>query len=167
MRSRKGAGGRDGRPRSWRAVLVAAASVGLVAIMIAGVIFSVVASGSGSTPPSASMAADGLPGYAYNSPVTLAAYQSAVANPDLFSEMPCYCGCGVQPDPHENLKDCFLEGDGGFDPHAAGCQTCVSIATDVTLLNNQGLSAKQVRQDIEAKYSGYGPSTDTPPITDS
>ncbi len=40
------------------------------------------------------------------------AYQFALANQDMLSKIPCYCGCGAPHGPdnisHKSIKDCFV-----------------------------------------------------------
>jgi hypothetical protein len=56
-------------------------------------------------------------------PVVQEAYQFAIANPDILSKMPCYCGCGNMG--HMDNLDCFVQdmkADGSLvlDYHALG-----------------------------------------------
>lgn len=56
-------------------------------------------------------------------PVVQEAYRFAIANPDVLSNMPCYCGCGNMG--HMSNLDCFVQEvkpDGSivFDYHAFG-----------------------------------------------
>lgn len=50
------------------------------------------------------------------------AYRFVIANPELVSQFPCYCGCG--PMGHQNNYDCYVQDvleDGSivFEPHAS------------------------------------------------
>jgi hypothetical protein len=39
------------------------------------------------------------------------AYRFVLANPDIMSKIPCYCGCGeghAGETPHTSVKDCFV-----------------------------------------------------------
>lgn len=50
------------------------------------------------------------------------AYRFAVANPDLLSQFPCYCGCGAMG--HQSNYDCYVQevlDDGSiiFEEHAS------------------------------------------------
>jgi hypothetical protein len=50
------------------------------------------------------------------------AYRFAIANPELLSQFPCYCGCGGMG--HQNNYDCYVQevlADGSiiFEPHAS------------------------------------------------
>ena len=56
-------------------------------------------------------------------PVVQEAYRFAIANPEVLSKLPCYCGCGSMG--HESNLDCFIQefNPGGsivFDDHAFG-----------------------------------------------
>jgi hypothetical protein len=56
-------------------------------------------------------------------PVVQEAYRFAIANPDVLSKLPCYCGCGNMG--HMSNLDCFVQevkGDGSivFESHALG-----------------------------------------------
>jgi hypothetical protein len=101
-----------------------------------------------------------FPAFVYHSPEVERAYGLAVQHQELFPLLPCYCGCGVMPeDPHRNLLDCFITGDGSLNPHASGCRICVDIAIDGTEWWAQGKSPAEVRSLVEAKYQSYGPAT--------
>ena len=56
-------------------------------------------------------------------PAVTGAYRFAIANQDLLSQIPCYCGCVASG--HKSNLDCFMQGtnpDGSiiFDDHAFG-----------------------------------------------
>ena len=56
-------------------------------------------------------------------PVVQEAYRFAIANPEVLSSLPCYCGCGSMG--HESNLDCFIQefkpGESiVFDDHAFG-----------------------------------------------
>ena len=56
-------------------------------------------------------------------PVVQEAYRFAIANPEVLSNLPCYCGCGSVG--HESNLDCFIQefkpGESiVFDDHAFG-----------------------------------------------
>ena len=40
-------------------------------------------------------------------PLVQEAYRFAIANPEILSQLPCYCGCGNMG--HESDLDCFVE----------------------------------------------------------
>lgn len=89
------------------------------------------------------------------------AYQFAIANPEVLSEIPCYCGCG--PMGHDSNHACYISGendDGSpiFDEHALGCSICVDITQDTMRLLAQGKSVPEIRAYVDETYSQYGPS---------
>lgn len=90
------------------------------------------------------------------------AYRFAVANPDVLEQIPCYCGCG--PMGHGSNYACFWQENGAVDEHALGCGICVDIAQDVMRGLTQGRDLADIRQQVDADYSRFGPSTDTPPV---
>ena len=109
--------------------------------------------------------AAGLPDYAYRSAMALKGYQIAVAEKDLLAVLPCYCGCGHDPQ-YKNLRDCFLDEKGEFRSHGANCEVCQEEARDAAGWKAQGLSPKEIRQRIDKAYEGRGKPTDTPPISE-
>lgn len=93
------------------------------------------------------------------------AYRFAAAAPDVLQQLPCYCGCG--PMGHASNYACFWDEQGKFDPHALGCGICVDIAEDARRGLQQGLSLADIRSQVDADYSRFGPPTDTPPVVAS
>lgn len=95
------------------------------------------------------------------------AYRFAIANPDVMTKIPCYCGCGNMG--HEDARDCFIKdvqpnGSIEFDNHAAGCGICVDITQDVMRLTRQGQPLKTIRAYVDTKYSQFAAPTNTPPV---
>jgi hypothetical protein len=88
------------------------------------------------------------------------AYQFAVANPDVLSEIPCYCGCGGMG--HTSNYSCFVGVTAGgsrqFDGHALGCSICVDIALDAMRMTERGASVQSIRLYVDEAYSKFGPS---------
>jgi hypothetical protein len=109
-----------------------------------------------------------LPGYAQQAgPRVRDAYRFAVANPDVMTKIPCYCGCGTMG--HDHALDCFVkdvqpDGSIEFDNHAAGCGICVDITQDVMRLMRQGQPLKTIRAYVDAEYSQFAAPTNTPAI---
>ena len=107
-----------------------------------------------------------LPAFVHDAPVSVQeAYQFAIANPHELENYPCYCGCGAMG--HTSNLSCYIQDvgtDGAivFDNHAAGCGICVDITQDVMRLMDEGQSPSEIRTYIDATYSPFGPSTDTP-----
>jgi hypothetical protein len=93
------------------------------------------------------------------------AYRFAVANPHALEQIPCYCGCGKMG--HTSNLSCYLSSTGAdgaiaYDEHANGCGICVDITQDVMRLTQTGQSTWEIRSYVDAQYSPFGPSTDTP-----
>jgi hypothetical protein len=65
-----------------------------------------------------------LPGFVRDAPPQVKeAYRFAIANPDVLSAFPCYCGCGAMG--HENNLGCYVkeirpDGSIEFENHALG-----------------------------------------------
>ncbi|PJA87538.1 MAG: hypothetical protein CO140_03795 [Candidatus Moranbacteria bacterium CG_4_9_14_3_um_filter_40_7] len=89
------------------------------------------------------------------------AYQFAVANPDVTSQIPCYCGCGAMG--HTSNYTCFVADDSNgaitFDEHALGCSICVDIAQDTMRLLDEGKSVDEIFTYVDNSYSRFGPPT--------
>lgn len=93
------------------------------------------------------------------------AYRFAVANPSTLEQIPCYCGCGKMG--HTSNLSCYISSasvDGAivYDEHANGCGICVDITQDVMRLAQTSQSLWEIRAYVDAQYSPFGPSTDTP-----
>lgn len=89
------------------------------------------------------------------------AYQFAATNPEILSQIPCYCGCGAMG--HTSNYACYVSGKDSqglitYDLHALGCSICVDITQDTMRLLKQGKSLPEIRAYIDATYSQFGPS---------
>lgn len=110
--------------------------------------------------PMASM--DGMPAEVQSAPVTVQqAYQFAVANPDVMTQIPCYCGCGSMG--HSSNYSCYVSSDGTddsitYDNHALGCSICVDITQDTLRLLNDGKTVPEIKAYVDQTYTKYGPS---------
>ncbi|MCC7206666.1 MAG: hypothetical protein IT323_05135 [Anaerolineae bacterium] len=110
--------------------------------------------------------ADPLYNVIYNLPPDVqAAYDFAATHPDELRKYPCYCGCGAMG--HRDNLDCYVKSfdENGlpiYDRHATGCAICIEITQDVMRMRGQGQPSTAIRAYIDATYSPYGPSTDTP-----
>lgn len=88
------------------------------------------------------------------------AYQFAVHNGDVLSELPCYCGCGAMG--HISNESCYIEEqqpDIVYDNHALGCQICVDITQDAMRMLDDGKSVDEIYSYVDATYSRFGPET--------
>lgn len=93
-------------------------------------------------------------------------YQLALANPEVFSKIPCYCGCGAI---HKNVKECFVkevrpDGTVVWDEMGIGCRICQDIVQDVRRLTRARKSLAEIRAYIDQSYSRFGLPTDTEAI---
>jgi hypothetical protein len=133
-------------------------------LLASGLILTACGSSNNSDTNTANVAM--LPDWARSAPPRVReAYQYAVAHPDELRKYPCYCGCGAMG--HTSNLSCYVQdiapnGTITFDDYANGCGICVDITQDVMRLKAQGQSSPQVRAYIDAQYSPFGPSTDTP-----
>jgi hypothetical protein len=89
------------------------------------------------------------------------AYQFAAANPDALKNVPCYCGCGAIG--HTSNLSCYVKDmkDGKvvtFDDHALGCSLCVDIAQEVMQMSGEGKAPADIRSQIVADFSKFGPA---------
>jgi hypothetical protein len=89
------------------------------------------------------------------------AYQFAVANPDILSQLPCYCGCGGMG--HDNNYDCYVAAtnENGwieYDNHALNCTICIDITQDAMRLLDEGQSMTEIKSYVDNTYARYGPS---------
>ena len=94
------------------------------------------------------------------------AYRFAAANPEVLTQIPCYCGCGAMG--HTSNYACYVSGandDGSlaFDAHALGCSICVDITQDTMRLLQDGKSVPEIRAYVDQTYAQYGPSN-MPPV---
>ena len=76
------------------------------------------------------------------------AYQFAAANPDVLSQIPCYCGCGNMG--HTSNYSCYVQtvddkGAVQYDTHALGCSICVDITQDTIRLLKQGKTVAEIK----------------------
>ena len=84
---------------------------------------------------------------------TAGIYRYAAGHAGHFTELPCYCGC-EQGLGHLNLEDCFVNADGDWDAHAAGCVVCTQEAIAAREQLDAGITIGDVRQSI---IDSFGP----------
>ena len=105
---------------------------------------------------------DEMPADVQNAPVAVQqAYQFNVANPDVMTHIPCYCGCGSMG--HTSNYSCYVSGVGAdgkvnYDTHALGCSICVDITQDTMRLLKQGKTVPEIKAYVDQTYAQYGPS---------
>lgn len=78
-------------------------------------------------------------------------YAFARANHDVYSHIPCYCGCEATLD-HRYLFDCFVTPDGGWESHASGCSVCIDESKMARRLLAGGAHPEAIRDAIVARY---------------
>jgi hypothetical protein len=74
------------------------------------------------------------------------AYQVAQDIPDVLDHLYCYCQCDKHAG-HKSLLSCYT------DNHAANCDVCVNEAMDAAKMIKQGYELKEIRRQIDRKYS--------------
>ncbi len=89
------------------------------------------------------------------------AYQFAVANADILSQIPCFCGCGQLG--HKSNYDCYVAGQDAsganiFEPHALTCTICVDITHDTMRMLKEGYGVPDILGFVNQAYLRYGPS---------
>jgi len=110
--------------------------------------------------PMASMAE--MPAEVQSAPVSVQeAYQFAVANEEVLTKLPCYCGCGGMG--HTSNYSCYVveedaDGDIQFDNHALGCSICVDITQDAMRMLDEGRTVPEIRAYVDQTYTKFGPS---------
>lgn len=103
-------------------------------------------------------------------PVMAAAYRFALKHPEVLKHIPCYCGCNRLG--HQSNYHCFVQentrhdaaGEIVFDDHGLVCPMCVQIALIAQEKLHQGLSLKDIREEIDRVFTKYPHlhATDTP-----
>ena len=89
-------------------------------------------------------------------PSTVAAYQAALAHPDVLASVPCLCGC-QQSLGHRNNLDCYIvgaaaSGDTTYSMHGVGCSVCQGT-TRIALDGAQhGLSGSELQELVQSHY---------------
>jgi len=146
----------------WGALVLELAAVPVLVVLL-GLAMS--GFGGGSDDSSATAQGPQFPAFVNSSQMSQDAYRLAVDNRQLFSQMPCYCGCGNLDMPHQNLDQCFFMADGSFEQHAAYCTICSDIAIDAARWQSEGNTTSEIRRLVDEKFGGAGPATDTPPVS--
>lgn len=139
-------------------------SIAFLAILMAALLAA--GCGGGAPTPQVTLApASELPDDLRGVPANVQeAYRFAVANQELLSQIPCFCGCGAVG--HKSNLGCYITEDGQpgsvveYDNHALGCGICVDITRDVMTMLPEGKTVEQMRAIIIDRYGSFGPSTD-------
>jgi hypothetical protein len=85
-------------------------------------------------------------------------YQLARANPDVYAQVPCFCGCQDMLG-HRNLEDCFVTPDGGWESHASGCSICIQESQMLMRMMDRGMGAGMMADRVIAEFGGSMMST--------
>ena len=147
-------------PRKIRKTFVISIGFILISLMISACTGSGTGASAGSSFTLAPL--KDMPKEVQRAPLTVQqAYQFAVANPELLSQIPCYCGCGGMG--HGSNYACYVQGmdtGGGiaFDGHALGCSICVDITQDTMRLLEQGQTLPEIQAYVDQTYARFGPS---------
>lgn len=80
-------------------------------------------------------------------------YAFAQANPGVYEQIPCFCGCQSMLG-HRNLEDCFVTPGGLWESHASGCQICVEESQMVMRMMGRGVGPDAIREGIIAEFGG-------------
>lgn len=79
-------------------------------------------------------------------------YEGASDHPDVFSVVPCFCGCEAMLE-HRHLLDCFVRPDGeGWEAHATGCGVCLGEAEQVLALIADGIPPDEIVEQIVTEW---------------
>ncbi len=95
-------------------------------------------------------------------------YKGAMDNYDIYSHIPCYCGCAIYAKPHRSLADCFIkerkdDGEVVFTDHSLTCELCQGAAQITVDGIAKGTPQKEIRAAVFNKLKYTGIWTDTPP----
>jgi len=134
----------------------------MLLVVFSGLLTACGAKTSDDNPDLAMASLDEMPSEVKNAPVAVKqAYQFNVANPDVMTQIPCYCGCGSMG--HTSNYSCYVssvdaDGKVNYDTHALGCSICVDITQDTMRLLKQGKSVPEIKAYVDQTYAQYGPS---------
>lgn len=151
---------RQGRSigRPWRRGLAAAVFAGITALAA-----GCAPDGSAAEPTGAVAIGLAVPPLDLDdvAPNVAAHYRAAEENQDVYSQIPCYCGC-ERSIGHRHLADCFVRSDGkGWDAHAAGCAVCTDESVMVRRLLEDGTDTTAIRQSIVDEFGSLAPDPTT------
>jgi len=103
-----------------------------------------------------------MPADVQSAPVSVQqAYQFAFANPEVLTQLPCYCGCGAMG--HTSNYSCYVSSVDvnitiTYDSHALGCSICIDITQDAMRMLRDGKSVPEIRAYVDQTYAKFGPS---------
>lgn len=83
----------------------------------------------------------------------VAHYEHARANADVYTQIPCFCGCQEMLG-HRNLEDCFVTPEGAWESHAAGCRVCIDESRMLMSMMGRGMGPEMMRGRIVGEFGG-------------
>jgi len=134
----------------------------LLFVTLALILSGTLSACSAGTDHTLSMASADMPADVQSAPVSVQqAYQFAFANPDVMTQLPCYCGCGAMG--HTSNYSCYVSnvdatGTIIYDSHALGCSICVDITQDAMRMLKNGKTVPEIRAYVDQTYAKYGTS---------
>ena len=104
-----------------------------------------------------------------NKEAVTALYQGSMQHYDEFGYIPCYCGCAIYEQPHQDLAECFIksmsaDGSAEFTDHSTTCSQCQEAAEMTIDGLAQGTPLKDIRAAVFNKLNYTQIWTDTPPV---
>ncbi|HEX8230217.1 MAG TPA: PCYCGC motif-containing (lipo)protein [Chloroflexia bacterium] len=95
-------------------------------------------------------------------------YQGAMQHYDEFGYIPCYCGCAVYEQPHQDLGECFIKSMSDsaveFTDHSTTCSQCQEAAEMTIEGLGAGTPLKDIRAAVFNKLNYTQIWTDTPAV---
>lgn len=92
-------------------------------------------------------------------------YRYAAANHDVLQFIPCFCGCADLGHPSNfgcYVREVYPDGRIRVNTHSFDCAVCAGVTRDVIEMRSQGVPLKAIRATVDMRWSGSGPSTNTP-----
>jgi hypothetical protein len=74
---------------------------------------------------------------------------------DVYSEVPCFCGCDATLD-HRFLLDCFVRPDGRWEAHASGCGVCLEEGRMIRSMLAGGSATAEIRAEVIDAFTMNG-----------
>jgi hypothetical protein len=85
-------------------------------------------------------------------PMVAEHYRYAAANPRIYEQVPCFCGCESML-AHRFLLDCFVRPEGGWERHASGCAICTEESSIIRSLLADGAGPHAIRAAVIDRFS--------------
>lgn len=105
-----------------------------------------------SHPDSTTMKDTALPTFAFATPISKRAYQTAADSPALLALFPCTCGC-MRNKGHTSLLTCYRKPDGAWDDHAVKCKECIEGVVAINWwITKYNFTFEEMRSLYEEKF---------------